>query len=685
MHTIYLRRLRKVVLPHGVGTTPSYVIATFAKNIESFGYRLSEELYQQLQLLSLSQVETFYHRLVTSLKKLVGAHREFNPLYPNFPAQVMSMTEAGLYFHALMHYWTHQRPGYSKEPRPELDEQVIYRQIHLGSVADFESHFTLLLRSKTPYSPQDKEDVEWYIDQYRERAVEQLPEKLTCKENLGILIARFLSTGCEPSALETHIQTATDVLRIAVAMHGGDVSLAEPAKFGKFSRRTRALLLSWMEQKPNLAEDMRRWKSRWIRLGERLHPGEYASRFPKTAAAFDVIRNDKPIVTFYGQLEASIRNEDAGKAVELLSTRPGELARRLDHLLRLSQSSTEILDRFAQHANNVSTPVLLQVMSHFTYRQEPAELRAFFPKGQVANLFATDKPLPHLAPSLVQRIVEICRSTLITRFAKLPALGKCYLDPALKNYLVPFSQRSASKALRTLVRGSKLPLPECSTLRFFVWWKNGRSRADVDLSAVMYNGKYQFISALTYYNLKNFGAHHSGDIVDAPHGAAEFIDIDIKRCLDNDVRFVVMSLNSFTEQPYCDLPECFAGWMARQSPGSGEIFEPKTVIDKVDISANTRICLPAIFDIVEKQVIWSDIALTSTPRYSNNVHHNLSGVSLMVRALHQLRKTSLHTLFDLHIAARGEPVTNVTQAETVFSTDSGITPFDLERISAEFL
>jgi hypothetical protein len=30
---------------------------------------------------------------------------------------------------------------------------------------------------------------------------------------------------------------------------------------------------------------------------------------------------------------------------------------------------------------------------------------------------------------------------------------------------------------------------------------------------------------LAYYNLKNFGAHHSGDIVDAPKGAAEFIDI----------------------------------------------------------------------------------------------------------------------------------------------------------------
>ena len=36
-----------------------------------------------------------------------------------------------------------------------------------------------------------------------------------------------------------------------------------------------------------------------------------------------------------------------------------------------------------------------------------------------------------------------------------------------------------------------------------------------------------------------------------------------------------MCLSSYTQQAYCDLPECFAGWMARQQPNSGEIFEPK--------------------------------------------------------------------------------------------------------------
>jgi hypothetical protein len=84
-------------------------------------------------------------------------------------------------------------------------------------------------------------------------------------------------------------------------------------------------------------------------------------------------------------------------------------------------------------------------------------------------------------------------------------------------------------------------------------------------------------------------------------------------------------------------------------------------------------------------VTWADIALVSNPRFANNVHNNLSGVSLMIRAITQLRKTDLHTLFGLHIRARGEQVLNAESAQSVFAVDSGITPFDLDRIAAEYM
>jgi hypothetical protein len=687
MNSIYIRRRSKVTVPASDGgTTPLPVLAALQKNLESLGYLLSEEVIRGLGNLSRTKVEGFYHRLTHDLQVLVGAHRPFEPFYPNFPAQVMEMEEAELYFRAIMYYWTLDRQELPAEPRPPLQDRPALRVIRLGDTADFNQAMADLMRSRVAYSPQDKEDIAWLVSQYRDDVLPLLPASVTSRENLAYLGSELVKhTSIGIAYLDSRMKTATDVLRLAVALSGGDVSLAEPVRFGKIGRRLRLKFLAWLETFPNRVEDMLRWKPRWIRLGERLHPGEYASRFPETAKAFDVLRNNLPSPTLNSALEAGLLQRDVPGLLQLLKRRPGEFARRLDHLIRISSSPDEVVAAFSQQAHEVSTSVLLQCLVHFRHRHSPVPLRAFFPKGTLANVFATTEPLPPIPPAITKKLVAICDEALLQHYAKLPPLGRCYLDPGLKDYQVPFALRSASKSLRTLVRGSRLPLPDGEVLRFFIWWKNGRSRVDIDLSATMYDEKFQYVDLLSYYSLKNFGGHHSGDIVDAPHGAAEFIDVTPELCRQKGVRYIVMSLHSFTEQPYCELPECFAGWMARSAPNSGEIFEPSTVVDKVDVAANTRICLPAIFDLVDRKVIWADIALTKHPRVYNNVHSSLRGVSLMVRTLAQLRKPDLHTLFDLHIRARGQQAASLTEADTVFAVEQGITPFDLDHIKADFL
>ena len=676
----------KVTLPEGAGATPLNVLASFQKNLENLGFLLAEEVIDALKLLTPVQVGAFYQRLIKNLRAMVGAHREFKPMYPNFPSQVMELTEAELYFRAIAHYWTLKLPEFEVEDRPESEDKPRFRIIRLGSREDFEGIFKLLVESKSPFSPQDREDVTWFVAQYRDGIKQLLPQQIPCKENLGFLGAELLRNTSDANALlDRYVKTATDVLRIAVAMSGGDISLAAACKFGKFRRSERALLLGWIERVPSRTEDMLRWKGRWVRLGERLHPAEYSNRFPLTATAFDVIRNDRPFETLNSRIEKALLRKDTDVILDAIDARPGELARRLDHLVRTSHETGAIVSRFRALAGKVSTPVLLQVMTHFLHRNELDDLRVFFPKGNVAKVFATRDELPKLPAAVALELATICEQTLRERFAKLPSLGATYIDERLKNYLVPFSRRSASKALRTLVRGSRLPLPECTTLRFFVWWKNGKSRVDIDLSAVLYDNDFGMVSTLSYYNLKDFGGLHSGDITDAPKGAAEFIDISIEKCLKRSVRYVVMCINSFTHQPYCDLPECFAGWMGRMAPNSGEIFEPKTVVDKVDVASDTRMCLPAVFDVVNREVIWADIALTGNPRWVSNIAGNLRGVSLMLRAITGLRKSNLRTLFSLHAQARGEIVQSPEQARTVFALDQGVTPFDLDRIAAEFM
>ena len=170
----------------------------------------------------------------------------------------------------------------------------------------------------------------------------------------------------------------------------------------------------------------------------------------------------------------------------------------------------------------------------------------------------------------------------------------------------------------------------------------------------------------------------------APEGACEFIDFELASVRQYGGRYIVMMVNSFTEQPFVTLPECYAGWMLRQHPGSGEVFEPRMVQQKLDVTADTQICLPVILDVAANQVIWTDLALRRDPTWANNVEGNQQGVLLMGQAMTSLVQPNLYELFTLHAAARGTSTTR-ERADLVFAPDGAITPFDSAVIRAEFL
>ena len=688
-NALYLRRRNKITVPEGTPDSPQLPYApvtTLAKNVEALGFALAPEILEACRLLTLPELTMFYQTLIAELKRAKGAHQKFKPFWPNFPHDVMKASDADLYVSAILHYWTggKYRPPQKEKKRTKLKDQPELTPLMLGNLADFEQLFTQLAASNTSLSEQDKEDLAWFVAHYGTEIERLLPEKIPQKENAAFVCGLLFAT--LPALTERYLRTATDILRLAVALSGGDLSLAEACKFRTLSRPERRAILGLLERISDAVEDMLRWKGRWLRLGEKLHPGEFATRFPKTAAAFHLLRNDLPSPTFNSAIERALDARDFASARLRLSERPGELARRLDHLLRADkENATATLDAFSVCAERVSTPVLLQVRQHFLLRHQPPELRVFFPKGQVGEAYALPNVHAPLNKSLTEAVVSACEAALIGRFAKLPSLGKCYLDPALMNYIVPFATRSASKSLRTLVRGSRLPLPDkCKTLRFFIWWKNGKERTDIDLSASLFDASYRYQNVLSYYNLKDFGGVHSGDIVDAPDGASEFIDVDLAKLRDVGIRYVVMTLHSYTNQPYIDLPECFAGWMVRKHAGSGEIFEPKTVQDRLDITANTRIAVPLAIDVVEERVLWCDLALRNLGSINNNVANSKRGIAVALRALSELNKPDLYDLLYLHITARGQLVETPGEAQTTFSVKSGF-PLRSEEIASQFL
>jgi hypothetical protein len=460
-----------------------------------------------------------------------------------------------------------------------------------------------------------------------------------------------------------------------------------------FKKKERRFLLVCLENvQSNLTEDMLRWKSRWIRLGEKLHPGEYVHRLPKTFRAFDVLRNNKPFETFNSKAERLIPHGTATEVVELLSERPGDFARRLDHVLRShGDHQAFISNGFAAVADKASTPVLLQAWAHF-WNRDITSGRAFFPKGNAAKVQFKEKPLPPLRSLIGSANSHFIRAALVRRFSEMKPLGKVFIDERLRDQLVPFSQRSASRSLRSITRGSSFDLPPGNTVRFFCWWKNLsqkdyplHTRVDLDLSSSLFGSDWECNGDVSYYNLRQGGSCHSGDITSAPKGACEFIDMNLSSVLEKGSRYIVMSVLSFTGQQFISLPECFGGWMMREKPQSGEIFEPKTVQDKIDITASSKACVPVIIDAQERKVYWTDLGLKSSSQI-NNAARNSVGFSQIGRAITTLKKPTLYDLFGIHAEARGEIVSSRDEADTVFGLHEGtVSAFDTDVILSEYL
>lgn len=695
--SIYLAKRRRVVLGTQEGQTPTSVVASANRNLEALGFTFSGRLISALLSQPQEEVEKLYREIVPVLKEMTGNHRKFKPMYPNFPAQVLEATDLELYWNAMVHYWSawvadvtgHPEvitlPHYEKSDRPELQQEVKLKVIDLGSIEDFNGVFTALVGSNASLSESDKAIVSWFVDAYLDGVQHYLPASIPQKENLAFLVAALTKRDREPTYLLPSLKTATDVLRVAVGVSDGDVSLAKPTKFRRLKRKERRFFLDALESCGDITEDMLRHKEVWKRLGREIRPGDWKTRYPKSWAAFDVIRNDKPFETFNSMVEAAFKARQVGEILGLLQARPGSFARRLDHAVRTATfaGALDVVDAFLSVADKVSTPVLLQVYNHFKNRATNFNSRSFFPKGNIGKVQVSDVPLPLLSQELTQSIANDVRIALIERFRALPPLGKVFIDESLHQQIVPFAQRSASRSLRTIARGSRMPMPDTDVVRFFLWWKDGSGRTDIDLSMTAYNESWEQVANIAYYNLRELGGCHSGDITSAPNGACEFIDISIKKMIESGCRFMTMNVHSFSEQLFSSLPECFAGWMGRNAPGSGEVFDARTVEDKIDLTAESKVGIPMVFDLKERQVIWTDLSLKAVGMF-NNAKSSRNGVVLMSRAMVELNKPNLYDLFEMHALARGV-LSDREGADTIFSMHEGVTPFDGDIIASQYM
>lgn len=693
-------------LSAATGEKNKQIVATMNKNIEVFGYTMSEALFDKLLHMKAKNREVVYDALVNGLKEITGADKVYNPMYPNFPKSVMKKDDFELYFNAIVHYWSFGTllPYEEKEERAPLFNTAKVKVLEAGSFDDLNDIFNNLCASKTSLSKSDVEDMIFILNS----AKVTLPDEIPFKENTACICRLLVDTGVDTdgSLCRKYIKTATDVLRLVTAMSDGDVSLAENTKFRNLKRSERRIIMNLLAGCGNASEDMNRYAGRWIRVGEKLHPGEFAKneRYTKIVQAFGVIRNDGKIQSFGGKVDAAIASGDVTTVVSLLKKRPGEFARRIDFLLRTFDKDADrktVIMGFASVAKDVSSTVLLQVREHFINKLNGNDdMRVFFPKGNLARSYYVKNNKTEAIPEdTIKMVIAVCENALVNIYGNREFLGKVYIDEVLKDYTVPFSLRSAGKTMTAVSRGSRIAIDDSAKIiRPFIWWTNTKDDIiDVDLSVAVFADDWNCLEHVSYSNLKSsrFGICHSGDITNGGpvdgEGVAEFIDLDIDKALSAGARYAVFNVYNFSNECFSKMDHAAFGFMTRSDMKSGEIFEPSTVKQRIDLASATTTCIPVIFDLKERVFIWCDMALTADHVRAGyggiNVESNLPSVVVTCKAMVDVKKPNLYDLFIFNAKARGIITDNPDEADIRFGLDDNcdVKPSDIDVIVGKYL
>lgn len=657
---------------------------TVQAHLMNAGYMLDESAFEALSKSDITFITAFNAEIVEYLTEVLGGNRNYTALYKNFPQEVLALSDFELYLNAIIHYWSNGtwEPSTLENPRPSYMEKVKYTMLTSSTEDRFNQIFTDLTSMNTSLTPADQEIVSWFIES---GSTLVLPKVIPFKETLCLLAAK----GVEGLP----VKTSTDVLRIAVSLSGGDVSLPKVPKavilrvgvftnrshdnteerakfkFKKFTRKERKYLLGLLEQTNCDASEMILKDQRWIRLGEILHPGEYKRQYPKAASAFEAIRNTK-VKSWYSILNKAF-NVGLEEGLEVLSERPGEFARRIDWLIRTYPTKLNvdlIMENFSKAVLGTSNKVLFELYNHFENRLESTKGRSIMIKGSRKRTALPELPAIH--KSTVSTIHSKIFETLKNKFSKLDSLGKCYIDEELKKIPLPTNMRSMNFSTKPILRGQRVPLdnPNAKIIRPFIHWFDQIGTQDLDLS-VSFVGK--IVEVLNFHNIRVGESIHSGDVRHRQGACAEYVDINIADALNQDFKYAVIDVRNYNGGSLKEVERYF-GIMEREKPESNNIWLPETISGCQGLESTSSNTLIAIIDLVTKEYIMLDIDSAGSVVSSLDVQNTLK----MIEQYATLPKVSVYDLVSLHVQARGQQVTAEVKADNYFKAEDFMTSYE---------
>lgn len=669
--------------------------------LEVYGYTFDREAFDNLKYWDAADLTKLYEDVVEWLKQVTGG-AGFTPLYADFPNHLNGTTEPERRYDQFIHYWTGRvvGPTVTKEV---AEEAGLYKEIRLGTQEEFEAIPTKILSVGNSITAYDQKVLKWFLAQGNVK----YPSSIPFKENLVWVVVN------DP---QFTVRTPIDVLRVAIAFSGGDVSMPPVPK--KKSKRGKEFDFKLNpEQKERLFKlfekcsldlgDMNQGRKygRFIRLFEVLGP--VPDQYPRTLKAITNLRNQKragkpdgvpkirgfysryesavakalkplPVVThshfvtlnkkeseiikeikaFQDRINDSISNSQGiSGVIQVLSERPGEFSRRISFLIEKFPDDIQTMrEAFVLMAPKSSTKVLLELWNYLeNHKNGITDINTRI-KGTRENVKREIKPIPAKTAANLQLGIQ---DALVSKWSELESIGNVYLDEKLKMIPIPSDMRSMQESMIPRIRGQKVPIVKTDgTLRVFIhWFNSGKRICDIDLGAWLCSKEGMYFVGWNG-SRDNPDALYSGDITNREGACAEYIDLNIPK-LRKDYTHVVIDLRDFKALGFDTYEQCVLGFQEVSHPEANQNWIPKTLSNSVLVNTKARGTIPVIIDLSDMTYIVVDED-TDGPV----AQRNYEGVQRLLK-LASNHALSVYDILDWHVQARGKLVRQ-EEADTQF-------------------
>ena len=661
----------------------------------SIGYKLSESAFNILKRCDASVLTAFYDNNFLILKEIKGSKKHI-VFYKNFP-DLDDVDDYEYVIRAKLHYLTANESEYGfinddikiKERKYDEIKVAHYDELDILTKTDAVSHLRNYISNLFSYNTAINRNLFDSIKEFRKKYSLLDIKDIPFKENIAIYACTKPNKKDIDKNELKYATTVTDVLRIYYVI-SNNLTVFDKAKFISLKRESRRNILNRLEEIVsskgdliNAINDFYSHEKLWKSAFNYLHVFEYKNKYKMMYQIADTIRNGKSL-SFNSLLEKAKNNQE--KYLKMLKSKPGEFARKLNYLILNPNYDLNLtLKYFEDIAKNVSTKVLLELYTYFMNR-DSLNYRLFkIPTSFYTKFYQRNVMLSPLDDETKNRIISIIKKSLEEKFESYEKIEDVYVDPALKDVILPPDIRNGSLNFDGLIFGSKIKLTNNKFLRVFTTWKNEKNeRIDIDLAMEMFDENINQIGNLSWHNMKGgkeIDARHSGDLITAPLplGATEFIDINLFKAREK-VRYLVITNTMYLGLTFKELSYCYSGVMLSDTR-LNKLYDEKAVYIKSKLNQERGLeNIAFVIDLLNLELIWVDMPYCD---YYGSVTYDSLGVKSIL--IDVLRKRMIMYDFIMLHKKHMSFVTDINEAKVIIgpTNQANINPLNFETLTKD--